>query len=62
MIGNGAIILTVPDAPTNLAENYSLRGVRQLSVTWSQGYAGGTPVLDYTISFSENMGPVQIAA
>jgi hypothetical protein len=32
-------------------------------VTWSQGYAGGTPVIDYTISFTENMGPiVQILA
>lgn len=62
MIGNGAIILTVPDAPTNLAEDYSLRAVRQLSVTWSQGYAGGTPVIDYKISFSENMGPIQVQA
>ena len=62
MIGNGAIILTVPDAPTNLAEDYSLRAVRQLSVTWSQGYAGGTPVIDYTISFSENMGSIQVLA
>jgi hypothetical protein len=62
VIGNGAIILTVPDAPTDLAEDYSLRGVRQLSVTWNQGYAGGTPVIDYTISFSENMGPIQVLA
>jgi len=62
VIGNGAIILTVPDAPTSLAENTSLRGVRQLSVTWSQGYAGGTPVIDYTISWAENMGTIQILA
>lgn len=29
-------------------------------MTWNQGYAGGTPVIDYTISFSENMGPIQV--
>jgi len=35
VIGNGAIILTVPDAPTALTENYSLRAIRQLSIYWS---------------------------
>lgn len=62
VIGDGAIILTVPDAPTTLAEVRAVRAVRSFTVSWLQGYAGGTPVIDYTISLSENMGPVTIFA
>lgn len=32
--GNGAIIVTTPDAPINLAEDYSQRTKSQLAITW----------------------------
>lgn len=35
--GNGAIILTYPDAPTNFQENYSLRTATELAFSWNEG-------------------------
>lgn len=32
--GNGAIITTTPDAPINLAEDYSQRTKSTLAITW----------------------------
>jgi hypothetical protein len=50
--GNGAVILTNPDAPLNLAENYSERKATSLGLSWSLGVQdGGSPVLDFIISF-----------
>lgn len=50
--GNGAVIMTVPDAPVSLAENSLLRGATQIGLTWTEGLSdGGSPVLDYNIHF-----------
>jgi hypothetical protein len=35
IVGNGADIITSPDAPISLAENYALRSATSLSLTWS---------------------------
>lgn len=52
--GNGAAIITNPDAPVTLAEDYSLRTATSLSLTWLEGAAnGGSPVLDYQIIYDE---------
>ncbi len=51
--GNGAIILTNPDAPVNLVEDYSQRTATSLGFTWAQGVKnGGSDVLDFTVSIA----------
>ena len=48
--GNGAIILTSPDPPLNIAYNSALCSATQIAVIWTQGLAnGGTPVIDYRV-------------
>ena len=55
--GNGAVILTIPDAPTFLSENYQLRTANNLGLTWELGSAdGGSPVIDYIVSYNEGSG------
>lgn len=50
--GNGAIILTYPDAPVNLAEQVASRTASSISFTWEEGASnGGAPVLDYRVAF-----------
>jgi hypothetical protein len=46
--GNGAIILTNPDAPLTLANNPALTSGTSIAVVWAEGAQnGGSPVLDY---------------
>jgi hypothetical protein len=53
-LGNGAVILTNPDAPVSLAEIVELRTPSTISFDWLEGAAnGGTPVLDYRISYDQ---------
>jgi hypothetical protein len=48
--GNGAVILTYPDAPTNLAVNSEITVGSTVGLTWDEGAQnGGTAVLDYTV-------------
>jgi len=48
LVGNGAVILTNPDAPLDLVEVYSERKATSLGLSWTEGEAnGGSPVLDY---------------
>ena len=52
--GNGAIILTIPDAPTDFQENYGMRTATELAFTWNEGAQnGGAGVEDYTISYDQ---------
>lgn len=54
--GNGAVILTIPDAPLNLANNAGLTSAQQTGLTWSQGLSnGGTPVISYSLFFDQGM-------
>jgi hypothetical protein len=47
---SGAIILTIPDAPLNLANNLLVTFGTSIGLTWSPGTSnGGTPVIDYTL-------------
>jgi hypothetical protein len=56
-VGNGAIILVVPDAPLNLEEVYSERDATSLGMKWLEGLAnGGAPVLDYQVSYDQATG------
>lgn len=46
--GNGAIIITNPDAPISLAEDYTKRTASTLGLTWAQAtFNGGATVTDY---------------
>lgn len=49
--GNGAIILTYPDDPINLANNLDITWGETLGLVWDEtdANAGGTPVIDYTV-------------
>lgn len=48
--GNDAVILTVPDAPINLANVEVLTGATQIGMSWDEGFDnGGTSVIDYQI-------------
>ena len=52
LLGNGAVILTMPDAPTDLAEVYSERDATSLGLSWNEGSAnGGASVIDYQVSY-----------
>lgn len=49
-VGNGAVILTIPDAPLSLADDVLVTTKSQIGMTWYQGVNnGGTPVIDYRV-------------
>merc|ERR1711937_107488 len=55
--GNGAVIVTVPDAPTAVQNNMAVTTVNKVGIIWSAGYSdGGLPVLDYRISWDQGTG------
>ena len=48
--GNGAVVLTFPDEPINLANNLLITWGTTIGLTWDEGDKnGGTPVVDYTV-------------
>lgn len=54
-VGNGAIILTNPDAPVNLAETIASRSATSITFSWEDGAAnGGATVLDYRVSTDQS--------
>jgi hypothetical protein len=56
-IGEGAIIITAPDAPINLVELTGFRDPTTLALAWSQGSANGaSPVTEYRINIAEQGG------
>jgi hypothetical protein len=49
--GNGAILMTYPDAPVSLANDVATTSSSTIGLTWTAGAEdGGTPVIDYRIS------------
>ncbi len=51
-VGDGAIILTYPDAPVSLAETVNARTSTSITFSWSNGdNDGGAAVEDYRISY-----------
>lgn len=55
--GNGAIIITNPDAPISLTEDTSKRTASTLGLTWAQAaFNGGATVTDYQVSMSTSGG------
>ncbi len=59
--GNGAIILITPDAPSNLVNVAAITTATQIGLLWSTGSAnGGTPVIDYKLSYDQGNGTVKV--
>lgn len=55
--GNGAIILTYPDAPTDLANVPAVTNSEQVGLSWNEGAAnGGSVVIDYKVIYGEAIG------
>jgi hypothetical protein len=51
-VGNGAIIVYVPDAPINMASNTAFTTSKIISIIWNDGPSdGGTPIIDYKITY-----------
>ena len=51
-IGTGAVILTNPDAPLNLANDPAVTLATQIGLTWTIGVnEGGSPVIDYQVTY-----------
>jgi hypothetical protein len=50
--GNGAIIIIVPDAPTNLINVSTITSAYQVGLSWQQGAStGGTAITEYILSY-----------
>jgi hypothetical protein len=55
--GNGAVIVTVPDAPVAIQNNMAVTTVNKVGIMWSPGYSeGGLPVEDYRVSWDQGTG------
>lgn len=53
-VGNGAQILTLPDAPVSLADVEAVTNKDQIGISWNEGAAnGGTVVIDYKVWYAE---------
>jgi hypothetical protein len=61
--GNGAVITTTPDAPINLAEDYSQRTKSTLAIQWdSATFTGGATIDYYRISYAVSSGTYTVLA
>lgn len=59
--GNGAIITTTPDEPTNLVEDYAQRTKSTLGLSWTAPvFTGGAVIDDYRINYKEQGGTYSI--
>lgn len=49
-LGNGAIILLVPDKPIALTDNTAVTTAYVIGFTWADGMStGGSPIIDYRV-------------
>lgn len=58
--GNGAVLVTYPNAPTSLANDPLTTDATKIRVTWlAPVFNGGSPVLDYRVSCDFGSGSYQ---
>jgi hypothetical protein len=51
--GSGAIVITRPDSPINVAEDTSLRTKSSLGITWdAPAYDGLSAIIDYRVNMA----------
>jgi hypothetical protein len=56
-VGNGAVILTLPDAPLNLVSEEEFTTKTQIKISWQEGASnGGTPIDLYRVWVSTDLG------
>ena len=56
-VGNGAIILTSPDAPLSVTEVITMRAATSITISWLPPPTnGGAPVIDYDIISDDSVG------
>ena len=56
LVGNGAVILTNPDEPINLANNLDVTWGTTIGLTWDEGTMNaGTPVIDFTVFVKDDV-------
>jgi len=61
--GNGATIITKPDAPINLAENTAFRTPTTLGIVWTEGASnGGAAVTEYRINMAQQGASFSVLA
>jgi hypothetical protein len=61
--GNGAVLVRVPDAPINVANDQTTTNADQIGIVWDQGpFNGGYPVIDYRITYEKGDGVYSILA
>jgi hypothetical protein len=55
--GNGAVIITSPDTPINLAETEAMRTPSSITLSWTEGLTnGGSAVIDYRVNYDQATG------
>lgn len=60
-IGNGAIIITNPDAPMNLLEDSTYRDSSTLGLKWDEGFQdGGNTITQFVLSMKEEGGSYSV--
>lgn len=59
--GDGAVILSVPDAPQGLVNNVAVTSASQIGLTWYDGASnGGAEILDYQIQYAVGNGAYSV--
>lgn len=59
--GNGALLVTVPDAPVNLQNDVMYTNANQIGLKWEDGpYNGGNPINDYRLTYEQGDGVYSI--
>ena len=54
---NGAVVVVLPDAPINLADDTSVTSASVIGLVWDDGVSdGGTAILDYFIQYDQGTG------
>lgn len=59
-VGTGATFIAVPDAPVDLSTDYSASTDQQITLTWEDGSNGGSPILDYALSYLNAQGDYEV--
>jgi hypothetical protein len=57
--GNGAVILTNPDAPTDIQSDQAASTGNTIALIWTQGATGGAPITMYRIAYDQGLGTDQ---
>jgi hypothetical protein len=53
--GNGAVLMTLPGAPTNLINVVSITTATQIGLSWTAGSYGGSTIISYTVLIYSNV-------